>query len=99
MSESNYMRLFWRRLAALLYDGFLLFSMLLVVTAVMLPFNGGEAFDNNPWYGLVLLAVISFFYLWFWTHGGQTLGMRAWSLRLTRTHTLDVNWQHALLGL
>jgi uncharacterized RDD family membrane protein YckC len=34
------------------------------------------------WVGLWVSA----FFLWFWKHGGQTLGMRAWRLRLFNTH-------------
>lgn len=29
---------------------------------------------------------IAGFFLWFWKHGGQTLGMRAWRLRLFSLH-------------
>jgi len=29
---------------------------------------------------------IAGFFLWFWKHGGQTLGMRAWRLRLFNLH-------------
>ena len=31
---------------------------------------------------LYLLAIIAGFFIWFWTHGGQTLGMRSWRLKL-----------------
>ncbi len=43
--------------------------------------------------GWVLLWV-SIFFLWFWKNGGQTLGMRAWRLRI---YTLDEN-QHMGYG-
>lgn len=29
---------------------------------------------------------VSGFFLWFWKHGGQTLGMRAWRLRIFSLH-------------
>jgi uncharacterized RDD family membrane protein YckC len=32
---------------------------------------------------------------WFWTHGGQTLGMRAWKIRVVTMHGQPLNWQHA----
>jgi len=31
-----------------------------------------------------LLAVIGAYYVWFWTHGGQTLPMKTWRIRLVR---------------
>jgi hypothetical protein len=32
------------------------------------------------------------FYGWFWTHGGQTLGMRTWRLRLVRADGGPITW-------
>ena len=41
------------------------------------------------------LAVSFFFYGWFWTHGGQTLGMRAWNLYLIKPDGKFINWKIA----
>jgi len=35
------------------------------------------------------------FYGWFWTHGGQTLGMRAWNLYLTQPNGKFIGWNGA----
>lgn len=47
---------------------------------------GGKAPANAAilqiWlFPLLVLATLGF-YSWFWTHGGQTLGMRAWKLKV-----------------
>jgi uncharacterized RDD family membrane protein YckC len=40
--------------------------------------------------------VVSFvFYGWFWTHGGQTLGMRAWNLYLIKPDGKFIDWKMA----
>ena len=40
--------------------------------------------------------VVSFvFYGWFWTHGGQTLGMRAWNLYLIKPDGKFIDWKIA----
>ncbi len=44
---------------------------------------------------LNILAVSFFFYGWFWTHGGQTLGMRAWNLYLTKPDGKFIDWRLA----
>lgn len=31
---------------------------------------------------LFLISCVAIFFMWFWTHGGQTLGMKAWRLRI-----------------
>lgn len=36
-----------------------------------------------------VLFWVSCFFLWFWKNGGQTLGMRAWRLRLFSLHAQD----------
>jgi len=76
---------FLRRLAAQLYDGLLLLAVLFMAVAIALPFNGGNAYPaGHIGFSLYLLTVSFFYYAWFWTHGGQTLGMRAWKIRLEK---------------
>lgn len=70
-----------RRSAAFLYDCLLLIAIYFVITAALIPLNDGQALQHWS-YKLVLLAVGFFFFDWFWRHGGQTLGMRAWRLRV-----------------
>jgi len=41
------------------------------------------------------LIVSFFFYGWFWTHGGQTLGMKAWNLYLITPEGKFVDWKTA----
>lgn len=87
-----------RRLAAMLYDGLLLLAVLFIATALLLPLTHGEAVHaGNPLFSTYLLFVTFLFFAWFWTHGGQTLGMRAWRLRVERRDGRAVGWWHALL--
>jgi len=85
-----------KRLLAMFYDSFLLVAVLFLAMALMLLVTGGYQFQaGNPWITIYLLVVSYVFFGWFWTHGGQTLGMRAWKIRLQQ-HTGDpVNWRHA----
>lgn len=39
------------------------------------------------------------FFLWFWKRGGQTLGMRAWRLRIFSTTEAPMTWSRLLLRL
>ena len=72
-----------RRLSAGLYDGLLIIALMMVAGALALLVNGGTAVDpGNPLFQLYLLSVPCGFFLWFWTHGGQTLGMRSWRMRV-----------------
>ena len=86
-----------RRLGAIVYDTLLLFAILFIAIALVLPLNGGQAVPaGNPWFSAYLFLVGFIFYGGFWTHGGQTLGMRAWRIRLQRYDGGPVNWWQAL---
>ena len=82
----------------MLYDLLLTVAVLVVVTVPFLPLTGGEAVTADRHallrvaYQWILLAVIVFFFGWFWTHGGQTLGMVAWRLRLQRADGSAITW-------
>jgi uncharacterized RDD family membrane protein YckC len=87
-----------RHLAAIIYDFFLLIAVLFVATALILPLNAGVAFTARQIAYPVYLLVISFlFYGWFWTHGGQTLGLRAWNLKVLTLNQQNMSWRQALL--
>jgi uncharacterized RDD family membrane protein YckC len=85
-------------LAAIIYDLFLLLAVLFVATALILPFNGGAAFSTQQIVYPIYLLIISFlFYGWFWTHGGQTLGLRAWRIKVQTFNQKNLTWKLALL--
>lgn len=73
-----------RRMAALLYDALLLLALLFVATLPWALAARGELLAPlaRALYQTYLVAVSGVFFGWFWTHGGQTLGMRAWRLRV-----------------
>lgn len=87
-----------KRLLAAFYDGFLILAIVFIATALTLPLTKGEiAAGNNIYMSFYLLFVIYIFYGWFWTHGGQTLGMRAWKQQLVRFDGKNVNWQQSFI--
>ena len=80
-------------MAALLYDGFLVAAIwMLLGYSVQFIFGteGNQLIDGvvqtDPLVDnilfLLMLASSSGFYLWFWTRSGQTLGMIAWRIKL-----------------
>lgn len=74
-------------LAAAVYDALITLAVLFAATALAVAANGGEAITaGSAWFGIYLLAAAAPYYAWCWTHGAQTLGMRAWRLRIERRH-------------
>lgn len=86
------------RLGAALYDGLLLVALFFPATAVLAPFMPGDHIPTGSlWFQCYLLLIVLGFYGWFWTHGGQTLGMRAWRLRVVDLKGGTIRWPRALL--
>ena len=90
-----------RRLFAISYDCFLLLALLFITTAIFNSINHGSAIESGDMLYIPLvitLSVISFFFFsWFWTHGGQTLGLKTWRLRVIDTNFNPISWQQATI--
>jgi uncharacterized RDD family membrane protein YckC len=85
-----------RRLAAIFYDSLLLFSVLFFATFPTLLWTGGRAVaPANPALQAYLLGVAFLYFAWPWTRGGQTLGMRAWGLRVVQGNGASMTWAQA----
>lgn len=86
----------WRRLCAAGYDGLLLiaiwFAALLIDVIVRDALGAPRSALALQLY---LFGMGLLFFGWFWVHGGQTLGMRAWKLRVQRTDGYALNWRSA----
>ena len=85
-----------RRLGAMFYDLLLLAAILIGASFVL-----AISFKIYPEHPLFIIYqscvyVVSFlFYAWFWTHGGQTLGMKIWKFRITSIDGSTVDWVSA----
>jgi uncharacterized RDD family membrane protein YckC len=89
---------FFRRLAAMGYDSLLLVALWFLATALLLPLNQGQAFSSGQiFYPIFLLGVSFGFYGWFWTHGGQTLGLKAWKIKVLTTEQQPLSWNQAAI--
>jgi uncharacterized RDD family membrane protein YckC len=88
----------FKRLLAAFYDSLLILATVFIATALTLPFTKGNvSASNNIYMSVYLLVVIYIFCGWFWTHGGQTLGMRVWKQKLIGLDGHTVNWQQSFI--
>ncbi len=96
----------WRRLAALVYDAFLLFGLLVtplfIYTAIVSPKQNLPqdavahelpSIAPQPVLFLYTVAIVVGFYVYFWHKSGQTLGMQAWRLRVDNANGGRASWQ------
>lgn len=72
-----------RRLASLTYEGVVLFGVVFVAGYLYSALTQQRNAMQGR-YGLMAFefVVLGIYFIWFWTHGGQTVAMRAWHLRV-----------------
>ena len=88
----------FKRISAIVYDLLVVITLALLVTGLNLlllnvlisnellileqGIEPSQFLNQQWWFKLELVFSIWFFYAWFWYDGGQTIGMRAWRLRV-----------------
>lgn len=61
----------------------------------MAVFKPAEIQASHLLYPAYLLFVCYFYFVWQWVNGRQTLGMKAWNIKLTNTDSSMVDWKSA----
>ena len=100
MSELPIPAPLWRRLFAATYDTLLLLGLWLAATFTAWAIShllGAEGALPPEFMRAYLFAITFAFHGWFWTHGGQTLGMRAWRIQLRLVDGGELRWPTAML--
>lgn len=87
-----------RRLAALVYEGVLLFGVLMTAGWLYASLTQQRhALQGKTGLQAFLFLVLAVYFVWFWTHGGQTVAMKTWKLRLVTADGQPVKPLRALL--
>ncbi len=97
-----------RRMAALLYDAFLVAAIWMSLGLVLqLIFGTGttQLVDDrvviDPFYSafvfFVMVSSAATFYIWFWRRTGQTLGMIAWRIKVVGTDNQAIPLKQGLI--
>ena len=99
----------WRRIAAMIYDAFLLFGLLMLYGALTLMIErllfGQQSIEQsrtaggNPLVFAGMLCMVGGFYCLFWLKNGQTLGMQAWRLQIETIDGSPITLRHCLIRL
>lgn len=80
------------------YDTLLLLAILMLLSYpyVWLTGGGKQNFIVHAIYQFYLLVICFIYYGGFWVHGGQTLGLRTWRLKLVSKDGGEITWVDAL---
>jgi uncharacterized RDD family membrane protein YckC len=88
---------FFRRLMASLYDWLLVLAVMMVASVPLVAPNNEAIAAGNPFYRAALIVLAVCFFVGFWCNKGQTLGMRAWRLKLEMPDGSDVSFTRGML--
>lgn len=106
---------FLRRMGAYFYDVFMVAALLMLATVLAIIIVAvsnqlglvnlsthtdiADYLANSAVFAAYLALVIITFYGYFWCHGGQTLGMKAWRLRLQKRDGSNITFTQALIRM
>ena len=86
-----------RRILSLLYESLLLAALLMVGALPFVMLTGGaDRIAARPLLQLYLAGLAALYFGWQWLHGGQTLPMKTWRLKLVRADGGPLTRAHAL---
>lgn len=86
-----------RRLGAIIYDIFLVFSLAFFIVGILLIVFFDKQAQVNNWVFLALLSTSYFYFAWSWVKGGQTLGMKAWKFHIVQNNDKNITHQQAFI--
>ncbi|MGY5450547.1 RDD family protein [Agarivorans sp. MS3-6] len=106
---------FFRRLGAYIYDAVMAIAIAMVATMIglaMVALSTSMGWTVLPegiehanylvsqiWFQGLMWGSIILFYIWFWHNSGQTIGMRAWRLRVQNKDGSNISYSQALIRL
>ncbi|MEM7053877.1 MAG: RDD family protein [Pseudomonadota bacterium] len=92
---------FTRRLSALIYDGLIIIAIWMIGSIFVVVAGDGAIAAGRLWFQLYLLALSWAYFASSWLIGGQTVGMRAWKIRLISTRPArlgpKIGWLDSLI--
>lgn len=82
----------------MMYDAVILLGLLMVASALALPFGEMQKFALQDFWFTFWLIVVCFAYLGgCWHYFGMTVGMRAWRVILLSSDSGKISWARCLL--
>lgn len=86
-----------RRLASMVYELLLVIALLFIAALAYSLLRNPQAPGGMIFFQIYLLLVVAGYFIWFWTHGGRTLAMKTWRLRVVSADRGPVSPKQAAL--
>jgi uncharacterized RDD family membrane protein YckC len=88
-----------RRLATLIYEAVILFGIVFIAAYLFSTLTQQRnGLVHHQWLAAWIGLVVGVYFAWCWTHGGQTLPMKTWRLRVVRANDgATLSWPRAIV--
>ncbi|MDE2048460.1 MAG: RDD family protein [Betaproteobacteria bacterium] len=81
-----------RRMACFIYEGVLLFGVVMIAGWLFSTLTQQRnALTHRHELQAFLFLVLGIYFIWFWSHGGQTVAMKTWHIRLLSAEGLPLS--------
>ena len=92
-----------RIIGSAIYDGLVLMGVVMIAGAFFLPLNqfitGDPSDGSHPIFQLYLVLVVVGYFFYFWKKSGQTVGMRAWRIKLVNVNDQSITLKQLTVRL
>lgn len=88
---------FLRRIGCIMYDSVVIAALWMLAALPVVLILGDSVQAGKQWFQIYLWLIAGAYFIWFWGHGGQTLGMQAWHVKLVSAATTRSSSAHLLI--
>lgn len=87
----------WRRFGAILYDSFLVFAILIIMSLPLYNFDlqGSESLKITI--QIYYYFITQYFFVWFWVNNQGTLGMKTWEIKIVSDNEEPLTYKKAVV--
>ncbi len=87
----------WRRFGAILYDSFLVFAILIIMSLPLYNFDlqGSESLKITM--QIYYYFITQYFFVWFWVNNQGTLGMKTWEIKIVSDNEEPLTYKKAVV--
>lgn len=90
----------WKHFAAFIYDVFPILAIFLLTSLLVTLIRKGDIVEPHTfWFSFLIFFELAIYYIYSWKVGGQTLGMRAWKMKIipNQPNKATLTWTEAVL--
>lgn len=87
----------WRRFGAILYDSFLVFAILIIMSLPLYSFDLQENKSLKVAIQIYYYLIMQYFFVWFWVNNQGTLGMKTWKIKIVSDSQEPLSYKKAVI--